>query len=436
MLLFLKLFYNFALAEVCASKNGATSPHYTNLKTMGKQISIEALTSGKKSAQLKREILRYLTINGSKSIADLSRDLGLSVPTLTKIVMEMIDEELVINLGKQGETGGRRPSVYGLNPSAGYFMGVDIKRDVIYMGIINFRGDMVVSRQYDFMIENTRQSFDELCNLITQFITSSRIRRDKLLAIGINISGRVNPETGYSYSYFFFDEKPLTVVLEERLGHRVYIENDSRAMTYGEYIYGVGNGEKDMLLLNLSWGFGVGMIINGKLHYGKSGFSGEYGHFPLFDNEIICSCGKRGCLETEVSGWAAHREFIKKLEQGNISMLSKQFKSGEPITLNDILDVLAKEDMLAIEVMEQIGSSLGRAIAGLINMFNPEVVVLAGTLAAAKDYLLHPIKSAVNKYALNFVSKDTSLKVAKLGEMGGLIGICAITRNRMLGLQM
>lgn len=401
---------------------------------MGKSISLEALTSGKKSAQLKRDILRYYTNDGSKSIADLSRDLGLSVPTLTKVVMEMIDEELVINLGKQGETGGRRPSIYGLNPSAGYFMGVDIKRDVILMGIIDFRGDMVVSRQYDFMIENTRQSFDELCSFIQQFISSSRIRREKLLAIGINISGRVNPETGYSYSYFFFDEKPLTAVLEERLGHRVFIENDSRAMTYGEYIYGVGNGEQNMLLLNLSWGFGIGMIVGGKLHYGKSGFSGEYGHFPFFDNEIICSCGKRGCLETEVSGWAAHREFISKLKQGSISMLSKQFKAGNTITLNDILDVLAKEDMLAIEVMEKIGSSLGRAIAGLINLFNPEVVVLAGTLATAKDYLMHPMKSAITKYALNFVSKDTSIKVSKLGEQAGLIGICAITRNRMLGL--
>lgn len=401
---------------------------------MVKHISIDALTSGKKSAQLKRDILRHYMFNGSQSIADLSRDLGLSVPTLTKILAEMMDEDLVVNLGKHGATGGRRPSIYGLNPSAGYFMGVDIKRDVVIMGIINFRGDMVVSREYEFMVENTRQSFDELCNLITQFIVSSRVRRDKLLAIGINISGRVNPETGYSYSYFFFDEKPLTAVLEERLGHRVFIENDSRAMTYGEYIYGIGNGEQNMLFLNLSWGFGIGMIIGGKLHYGKSGFSGEYGHFPFFDNEIICSCGKRGCLETEVSGWAAHRMFMDKIKQGNISMLSKHNQEVNDVTLNDILEVLAKEDMLAIEIMEQIGSSLGRAIAGLINMFNPEVVVLGGTLSAAKDYLLLPIKSAINKYALNFVSKDTAIKVSKLGETAGLVGICAITRNRTLGL--
>lgn len=401
---------------------------------MVKSKFLDALESGNKSAQLKREILRRYMKNGGESIADLSRELGLSVPTLTKIVSTLIEEDFVCDLGKQVATGGRRPSIYGLNPSAGYFMGVDIKRDIIIMGIINFRGDMVVQRQYDFTIENTRASLDELCNLINTFISSTRINRDKLFAIGINISGRINPETGYSYSYFFFDEKPVTTVLEERIGCRIYIENDSRAMAYGEYVYGVGNGERDMIFLNLSWGFGIGMILGGELHYGKSGFSGEYGHFPFFDNEIICSCGKRGCLETEVSGCAAHRQFIEKLKQGNISMLSDQYKQGHPISVRDILDAVDKEDMLAIEVMEQIGSSLGRAIAGLINMFNPEVIVLGGTLCSAKDYLLLPIKSAINKYALNFVSKDTAIKVSKLGELAGLIGICAITRNRTLGL--
>ena len=115
-------------------------------------------------------------------------------------------------------------------------------------------------------------------------------------------------------------------------------------------------------------------------------------------------------------------------------MLSPIYERGENISVRDILEAVDKEDMLAIEVMEQIGASLGRAIAGLINMFNPEVIVLGGTLSSAKDYLLPPIKSAINKYALNFVSKDTAIKVSKLGETAGLIGICALARNKTLGL--
>jgi predicted NBD/HSP70 family sugar kinase len=125
---------------------------------------------------------------------------------------------------------------------------------------------------------------------------------------------------------------------------------------------------------------------------------------------------------------------MENLKQGKISMLSSIYERGETISVRDILDAVESEDMLAIEVMEQIGSSLGRAIAGLVNMFNPEIIVLGGTLCSATDYLLPPIKSAINKYALNFVSKDTAIKVSKLGETAGLVGICAITRNRALGL--
>lgn len=125
---------------------------------------------------------------------------------------------------------------------------------------------------------------------------------------------------------------------------------------------------------------------------------------------------------------------MEKLKEGRTSTLSEKYNRGEEIHMEEILAAVNEEDVLAIEVIEEIGTTLGRAIAGLINMFNPEVIILGGTLCSAKDYLLLPIKSAINKYALNFVSKDTAIKVSKLGESAGLIGICAITRNKALGL--
>lgn len=158
-------------------------------------------------------------------------------------------------------------------------------------------------------MDNDPRSLDRLCDVIQNFIRARKIARDKVLAVGVNISGRVNSQTGYSYSYFFVEEQPLTMLLEERLGTTVYIENDTRAATYGEYMYGDAHSEKTMLYINASWGLGLGMIIDGKIFYGKSGFSGEFGHFPLLDNEIICRCGKRGCLETGASGSAMHRVF-------------------------------------------------------------------------------------------------------------------------------
>lgn len=390
---------------------------------------------GNKNAVLKQQIINQYIQGGDFSITDISKALSLSVPTITKLIGELIDEGFVNDFGKQGTNGGRRPNIYGLNPHAGYFLGVDIKKDTVELGVIDFKGQMICYKSgTKFTLENSTQSLDKLCSIITTYIAKNDIPQDKVLSVGVNLSGRVNSKSGYSYSYFFVEEQPLTMLLEERLGCTIYIENDTRATTYGEYMCGVANNERTMLFINASWGLGVGMIIDGKLFYGKSGFSGEFGHFPLLDNEIICRCGKRGCLETGASGSAVHRMFLEKLREGRVSTLSDKYNRGEEISLEDILDALQKEDVLAIEIMESVGHTLGKAIAGLINMFNPELIVLGGTLAIAKDYLMLPIKSAINKYSLMLVSKDTDIKLSKLGEKTGVIGACMLARSKSLDL--
>ena len=152
------------------------------------------------------------------------------------------------------------------------------------------------------------------------------------------------------------------------------------------------------------------------------------------DNGIICQCGKVGCLETGASGSAVHRIFLEKLKEGKVSVLSDKFASGEEITLDDILDALAEEDVLAIESIEDIGSTLGRAIAGLINIFNPELVIIGGRLSVAEEYLMLPIKSAINKHSLNIVSRDTIVKFSRLGKKAGALGACMLSRSHLLNL--
>jgi len=390
---------------------------------------------GNRSASLKREIVRLLIVGGNFSITDLSKEMNMSVPTVTKLIGELITEGFVLDFGKQGTNGGRRPNVYGLNPGAGYFVGVDIKKDSLALGAINFKGELTeYAADKPFVMDNTIQSLDQLCDIINNFIDKLPIPRDKVLAVGVNLSGRVNSESGYSYSYYFLGEKPLSMLIEERIDCSVHVENDSRAMTYGEYMMGEENHSRNMLFINASWGLGIGIIVEGKLYYGKSGFSGEFGHFPFFDNEIICRCGKRGCLETGASGSAVHRMFMDKLREGRVSMLSNKFNNGDEITIEDIMEALLKEDVLAIEIMECVGNELGKAISGLINLFNPEMIVLGGTLAAARDYILLPVKSAINKYSLILVSKDTRLRLSRLGEKCGVIGACMLVRSKTLGL--
>ena len=388
-----------------------------------------------KSSAIKQAILGKFINEGTDSIAEISREIGVSIPTITKLVGELIEDGLIEEVGKLGTTGGRRPSIYGLNPSAGYIVGVEIRLHHISMAITNFKGEIIdFQEDIAYTLESSEESFRAFCTFLKNLVDKTGIDRSKVLAYGFNLSGRVNNETGYCFSYFIGEDRPVSQVFKEELGAWVFVENDSRAMTYGEYICGIGNNEKNMLFLNVSWGLGMGMIIDGKLSYGKSGFSGEIGHFPMLDNNHICQCRKTGCLETGASGSAAHRIVMQKLSEGRASILSETLKKNGHISIDDIIRAVNEEDVLAIEVIEEIGRTLGRAIAGLINLFNPELVVIGGKISEAKDYLMLPIKSAVQKHSLNMINKDTTLKFSKLGKKCGPIGACMLSRSKMLGL--
>ena len=175
-------------------------------------------------------------------------------------------------------------------------------------------------------------------------------------------------------------------------------------------------------------------MINGEVYYGHSGFSGEFGHFSFFENEVLCHCGKKGCLETGASGSALARMIQERYKEGSNTCLAAKIDAGEEITMNDLIEAIHKEDMLTIELLEEVGVNLGKGIAGLINIFNPELVIIGGPLAETGEYLLLPVKSAVKKYSLNMVSRDTQIKLTKLGNTAGVLGACLLSRSKLLGM--
>lgn len=379
----------------------------------------------------KKKIVKSFFYNLNSTIPELAKELNLSIPTVTKLVNEMVDDGILNDYGKSDSKTGRKPSTYGLNPQSGYFLGIDIKWNHINIGVCNFNGE-IVKQDFDIPYSEQNSPLDELneiCNISRDFVKG--IEESKILNACVNIGGRVNPTTGYSYSMFNISETPLTEIISEKLNIPVCIENDTRSMTYGESIRGSINGEKNILYVNLGWGLGLGMIINGELYEGKSGFAGELGHINAFDNEILCHCGKKGCLETEVSGLALHREIMSQIKDGKASILSQKIENNETITLNDIVDAVNAEDFLCIDLIEKIGEKLGKHLANLINIFNPELVVIGGTLSAAGDYLIQPIKLAVKKHSLKLVNSDSRIICSKLHEKAGVIGACMTARRQM-----
>ena len=258
--------------------------------------------------------------------------------------------------------------------------------------------------------------------------------RGKILGLGVCMTGRVNPATGRSYKYFTTSEQSLRDILESRIGIRVLLENDTRARCYAEYTCGKSKEDSDVLYLHLGRGVAIGIVIDGKLYYGKSGFAGEFGHIPFFDNEIICSCGKKGCLETEVSGIAIEEKMCHLIENGRNTILKEKYDQQKSIHIDDIIAAAKNDDNLSIELIEEAGEKMGKAVAFLINTFNPETVIVGGNLAAAGDYIMLPLKSSTNKYSLNLVYKDTKFRLSKMSDNANAWGVAMLIRNKIIGL--
>lgn len=398
-------------------------------------IFSEAASTGVafKNKSLKRAIINLLDGFDSATVNDISKELNISVPKAASLINELMQENLIRDYGKIDSKGGRKASIYGLVSDACFFVGVDVKKFYVNIGLLDFKKHLVtVKENVPFTLANTPESLQALLSIIKDFICDFPELQSKILGVGINMSGRINHLTGYSYSFFHFQEEPLSSIIEKEIGIPTFIENDSRSMAYGEFMAGVVKFERNVLFINVDYGIGMGILIDGNLYYGKSGFSGELGHIPFFNNEIICHCGKKGCLETETSGIALLNTVKEKIRQGTSSILMNKQKKVDDLQLQDIIDAALKEDMLVIETLADMGEKLGKALAVLINIFNPELVILGGLVSETGDFLRLPVKSALNKYSLGLVNTDTKLKASKLGSRAGVMGGCLIARGMVL----
>ena len=379
-------------------------------------------------------VLTLLTRKGTCTIPQAAEWLDLSIGTVTKHIGSLIDEGYVEDLGAAESASGRKPHLYGLRKEAGYFLGLDVNDRFVNVGLINFRGGMQRTRMLDDYDLYAPDAYERLVRILKISLQDCYSFGRDVKGVCVSLPGRVNTKTGESHSVFVQADHTLSELLQAEAELPLCLCNDTRAMTYGELLQGAGVGCRDMLFLNVNWGLGLGIVENGHLYGGKSGYAGEFGHMYGFDNQIICRCGKRGCNETEISGQALQRNLVERIRNGESSILSERvLSSDKPLLLREIMDAVAKEDVLCIDAIEQIGIKLGEKTSGLINLFNPELVVVGGELAMTGDYLLNPMRMAVNKHAIQLVSQDTRICRSALGMDAGLIGTCLIARSRYIG---
>lgn len=403
-----------------------------NLKDL-LDISKDKSLSGQKWHMLRQAITKRLLSEGNATIAELSAELQSSVPTVTKAVNELLLEGYVVDMGKITNSGGRRPSLYSINPTSAYFLGVEVGISGMSIGLQNIKNELVsVDLRTPFVLQNTQESLLKFCTLINSFIEDSSVEKNLIVGVCINFSGRINSMEGFSYNYFFSENRPLTEIISEQLDLPVHLENDTRAMTFGEYCEGVVDDEQNIIFVNYSWGVAIGIITEGKLYYGKSGYSGEFGHSTIFDNDIMCQCGKLGCLETEISGWSLINQFKDAIKDGKQSKVILD-DSAPAVQHNAIITgAVNLEDTLCIDLITKQSEKMGRYLSILLNIFNPDLLVIGGDFAQLGDYALLPIQSALKKYSLGLVNRDMKLKKSTLGRRAGVIGACCVIKEKML----
>ena len=376
---------------------------------------------------IKRNIIAHMAIAGDSTLADLAKKLHISIPTVTKLVEELLAENIIADRGKIETSGGRRPNVYGLTNSAIYFAGIEVSRDQIVLVITDLQNNIIQSeRKSDFALDDTDECLETICSTIENFLAGSGIDRTKLLGIGVCMAGRVNPKTGRSYKYFTHKEQSLSEIMEKRFGHRVLIENDTRARCYGEYVKGCTGQEKNIIYLNLGRGVAIGIIIDGKLYYGRSGFAGEFGHVIVERDGRECGCGRKGCLETYVSATGIKRTAFELMAKMSAPSKLRDIAFGD-FDASMISAAAEQGDPIALEAFRFTGEMLGRALADVVTVTSPEAIFLFGGLSKAGKLIFEPTQWYMEENMLfAFKNKVKLLPSGIQGKNAAILGASAL----------
>lgn len=369
-------------------------------------------------------IIKALYFNNVLSSLEISKITGASIPTITKHIEELIAGGYIIEKGFAQANSGRRPVVYSLIADTHYILSVAMDQFYTRMVIVDMNGNFVTEiSEIEINLNTDLSALEKLITAISTFADQSGIERNEILATGISMPGFIDVQDGNNRSFLHTEDISLRDHLSEQLKTPVFIDNDSSVIALAELKFGVGKVNSEIMVINLSWGIGLGMIINHKIYRGFRGYAGEFSHIPIFDNDKICSCGKRGCLETQASLITIEDKAVEEINNGAFTSL--RIINGK-IDIADIITDALKGDSLSIKLLSYAGYQIGRAIAILIHILNPEIIVLSGRASKAGKFWLAPVQQAINDYSIPTITEGTDILLSKMGFDAQLIGSAAL----------
>jgi len=341
-----------------------------------------------------------------------------------------VKEGYAVQHGLAPSTGGRRPIKYKLNSKKKqYILAVAMDQFVSRIVAYNLANE-IASPEASIVLplKDNGEALDQLCQFIRSYIDQAGIRHEHVLGIGIGMPGFIDVEKGINASFLPTDTKELGLrdKLTESLELPVYIENDSSVIAISELHFGAARGLKDVMVVNMGWGIGLGMIVNGTLFRGHNGYAGEFSHIPLSHTNKLCSCGKRGCLEVDASLLVAVENAKQAMADGTTSNLQKLFTEKQKAEGDLLIEAAQMGDQLAVECLSDAAFMVGKGIATLIHIMNPERVVLSGRGAAAGKLLLAPVQRAINEFCIPKLTEQTDIAISELGYQAELLGAASL----------
>ncbi|WP_026473601.1 ROK family transcriptional regulator [Alkaliflexus imshenetskii] len=381
------------------------------------------------------KIIKDLYVNGPQPIANICKQLKISSPNAFAILSDLIERGVIERRGYGESNGGRKPELYRVKDDAFYIVGIDMDIYQTRFSLFNgARENITGIKACQIPLNNDIKTLNKLIEEIDRFIKESGIERDKIVGVGLSFPGLVDAINGINYTYLHFGARNVRDVLQEHLKIPVFVENDAKAISLAVWRFGVAKGRKNVLVLYLDWGIGMGMILNGRLYRGANGFSGEFSHIPVVENGDLCICGKLGCLQTIAAGTALVKLVEEGVKSGKSSLSSVAENGNSNIDVKSVVKAALNGDQYCINTLSAIGKNLGRGISILIQLYNPEMIVLGGAMAEAGHYLTTPIQQAINTYSISQISDGVKMEVSKMGKEIGVNGAMAVAMEDVFDL--
>ncbi len=379
-------------------------------------------------------IMQFLRQHAPISRASLAELTGLNKTTVSSLVRELVQHNYVHEVGIDSTGPGRPARLLEMNPDAGFIVSAEIGVDFILAICTDFASRVIWRRQVASDPDQEQEAIvRHVAALLQEALAAGHAALPRLLGVSVGVPGLFDRQTG---TLLFapnlrWTNVPLQALLSRELGVVPILENEANMATVGEHLFGAARGYDDVLYISVGVGLGGGIISNGRLSGGATGFASEFGHMTMDPDGALCNCGNRGCWETQVSQRALFRAVREALAAGTPSELAAA--NHDQLTVARITEAARLGDAVALTALRQIGRYLGIGIASLVNAFSPELIVLGGILSLAGEFLLPEIDAELERRALHWNREATRVTLSEHGFDACVLGGVALVYQAIQG---